>query len=279
MSGGFFYSQSLFSSLSVEMPQCFADLEHHLLKDYPNAYPPDIPEVKRYVHLTWNLCRRLADVEYYASLIQDEMDRNQGPYSARIISTLLVGHFSACKAMVDASAITLVDLYSLGLKSRKRILSDKEQDFARSSKGGLWPTLRAEQPTVAKRYSKFQGTFGEIFAWRDAAVHRVHPLVVTMMGIDTESRQGTLIGFNLNPDPQGRQKPIKGKEPHDPLHFHRRWMPYLKELAEATCWDIETHSAARLVVPDVVTTVRLNAAWIDARHNEAIKLTRWDCNS
>lgn len=256
------------SNIDVPVPACFVALEQHFGPSIPkNVRPDDAPDVGKYVALAGNLCRRLGDVEYYVKLITDELDSKRGAFTAKAVSSLLVGYFSACKGVLDAGAMALANLYSLGLKSRRRELVNKEMDFARQGKGSFWAALASEQPAVHRRFTRFTGTFGEVFEWRDAAIHRIHPLVITQMRRDAETGVAHIDSFGLvlDADPAfsklwNQKNPWKTT---DPLHFHKKWQPQLVEFCTEVCQDIIGQSAKRIVVPKPLETAAINAALID----------------
>lgn len=188
----------------------------------------------------------MGDVEFYGQRIDDELATMRGTYTATTVSSLLVGHFSACKSVLDASAITLARLYRLGHKTRGQQLRSKEMDFARQGKGKYWAVLQSEQSDVYKRYARFQGTVGEIIKWRDAAVHRVFPLVVTALARNPETGIAAIHHFKLaldpDPDPNKAWSERKSVRWTDPLHFHRKWHPQLLSLCEEVCRDIKSQT-------------------------------------
>lgn len=243
----FFYNRSMHSVIGQPVPLCFLDLEQHFgPKVPPKCFPLLAPRVGPTIALAENLCRRMGDVEYYGQRISDELETMRGSYTAKTVSSLLVGHFSACKSVLDASAITLARLYHVGRKSRGRELASKEMDFARQGKGSFWSLLQSEQPAVSKRYVRFTGPFGEIIEWRDAAVHRVFPLVVTAVARRPETGIASIHHFDLalEPDPDvaklfSRPKSVRQS---DPLHFHRKWHPHLLALCEEVCRDIKSQT-------------------------------------
>jgi hypothetical protein len=222
---GFFYASSMHSNIEVPVPDCFVELEKLFAGSVPtNVRPDDAPGVGEYVALADNLCRRLGDVDYYAKLVTDEMATMRGTWAAKATCSLLVGYFSACKSVLDAGAIALSKLYALGVKTGRKPLANKEMDFARTNKRNFWWVLLEEQPAVHARYIGFAGTFGEIFNWRDAAVHRIHPFVIATVTRDSETNVHSMHGFDLvlDADPAfsklwHQDKPWKYAEP---LHFH-----------------------------------------------------------
>ena len=81
-----------------------------------------------------------------------------------------MAYFNACKSLLDAGAITLAQVYNLNLR-------DKQMDF---SKQIFWERLEDRTgPTINSRYEPFRSLFDEIIKWRDAAVHRTTPFVIT----------------------------------------------------------------------------------------------------
>ncbi len=233
----FFFNQSGYLLLHEPVPNCFIRLESHLAPRVPNGWHPTMI---REVALALNLCVRMADVEHYGRQIASELKAQKGGYSAIAISTHLVGHFSACKAVLDASAILLANLYDLKQGKSGGKLTGKEMDFA---KGAIWNSLQAEQPEASRRYNRLRKIMDEIIDWRDAALHRAAPLVVTKLGRDPQTNICHIIGYEMadepEPDPVKVFSHDKSLNWVDPLHFHNKWRPSLLQLCEETCRDIE----------------------------------------
>lgn len=239
----FFYNRSIYSVIEQPVPACFLDLEQHFGPKIPvNVFPLVAPGVGPTIELAENLCRRMGDVEFYMKRIADELATLNGTHTAMTVSSLLVGHFGACKSVLDAGAITLARLYRLGRTIKGRDLTNKEMDFARQGKGNYWAILQSEQGDVYQRYARFQGVVGEIVTWRDAAVHRVFPLVITALARQPKTSVHEIhhFDFALDPDPDYNKVWSQSKLVRwsDPLHFHRRWQPKLLALCEEVCRDI-----------------------------------------
>ncbi len=122
-------------------------------------------------------------------------------------------------------------------------------DFA---KGAIWNSLQAEQPEASRRYNRLRKIMDEIIDWRDAALHRAAPLVVTKLGRDPQTNICHIIGYEMadepEPDPVKVFSHDKSLNWVDPLHFHNKWRPSLLQLCEETCRDIEAVWYEKLLV-------------------------------
>jgi hypothetical protein len=152
---------------------------------------------------------------------------------ATMIGTYLVGYFSACKSLLDAGSITLAKLYHLNL-------TNKQMDFSKGSQ--FWKELQEKQATVYHRYIKFNGLVDDIVKLRDAAVHRITPLVIVHApeNPDKTPRDKQKIRMVLEPDTTfstfvKNHKKITWVKP---LHFHNKWKSLLIEFCEEVCLDI-----------------------------------------
>lgn len=140
-----FASRSAYGFTSTPIPSCFLDLEAHLDRRLPAPY-------ERFMHssnrLAENLCRRMGDADWYAGRVEEALGTLE-PFPASVMAgTLLVGHFSACKSVLDAVAIAVARIHHLGRRSRGSELADRDMDLA---KGRFWAALRAEQPKAYAR--------------------------------------------------------------------------------------------------------------------------------
>lgn len=192
------------------------------------------------VILAENLCRRLADIELFAQYISEAQRESNAFRAAILIGTFLVAYFNACKSLMDAGAITLARIYNLSLKN-------KETDF---SKKIFWQQLEKQiGPTIVDRYASFNSLFGEIVKWRDAAVHRLTPFVVTHVPGSPENipREKMVIKMVDQPDTDisvivKRAKDVRWM---DPLDCHKQWRDHLLGFCEQVCLDIRTQASKK----------------------------------
>lgn len=160
---GYFYAQSMHSTIETEVPSGFLKIEQAFRSRVPRNVRPDMVDgLGPFVQLAENVCRRMGDVEYYAHLVRIELEKKEGTFSAKATSTLLVGFFAACKSVLDSIAITLARVFRLGIKTLKSEVAPKQMDFARQGKGSFWSLLASEQNGAFNRYNKHSGTMGEI---------------------------------------------------------------------------------------------------------------------
>jgi len=233
----YFWTAYRFGHFTV--PACFEELDEvfdrlpfrndKILLTHSNALLSDLGQ---------NLCRRMADIELYAWYVSEAMKHPDTMVASVQIGTFLVGHFSACKSLLDAAAITLANIYSLGL-------SNKQMDFSRPK---FWNQLKQRQQTVYDRYTPFKGLSNEVIEWRDSAVHRTTPLVVAHIpdGPDKTPRDKQEIRMVAKPDARFfTVVEMRNRTPWvDPLHFHRKWRGQLIRLCEEVCIDIRDSLAS-----------------------------------
>jgi len=175
----------------------------------------------------------MGDVELYASYISAAIKGLDTFKGAILVGTLLVGYFTACKSLLDAGAVTLAKVYNLPL-------TNKEMDF---SKPKFWRQVEDQMgPVIRSRYYLFKNLFDEIIKWRDAAVHRLTPLVVTHSpGPPDEAHQERLeIKMAAQPDADISTVAASGRKIQwvQPLHHHGQWENQLLEFCKEVCLDI-----------------------------------------
>jgi len=75
----------------------------------------------------------MGDIDTYAQDISDVLNDSAPKYREILVGTLLVGYFSACKALFDAAAISLSKVYSLTStdKNGQHPLKYKQMDFSK----------------------------------------------------------------------------------------------------------------------------------------------------
>lgn len=227
-----FTTQTPYAALSIAIPGCFVALEQRF-----DAYFPTLGALLSdpRVALAENLCRRMGDVEFYASVIPTSATNPNHEWS--LTGTYLVGHFVACKSVLDAAAIAVTMLYQLtdihlGLKG----LAKREQDL---TKGKFWSVLSSREPTVYKRYSLFRQFAKDVQERRDVAVHRVTPLV-TKREDENGVSQGLLLFDEKDADVASFSVNLQNGNVTlvELLHFHHQWQPTLLKLCDEVCKDI-----------------------------------------
>jgi hypothetical protein len=237
-----FYNRTPFSYVSTPVPECFLRLDAYFDLRLSALSEGEL-DTHPSVILAENLCRRLADTVYYATIIADVLRGNLGASNvfakATLTGSLLVGHFSSCKSVLDASSIALARTY--GIK-----MTNKEMDFA---KPRFWKQLRNDQPEVYKRYDRFRPLIQEIVLWRDASVHRTTPMVV-VAGPDDPAVKPETASVKMFLEPDVDVSTIVSRmhsagagdlwvEPH---YLHVKWYDQLVELCCETCADIEARA-------------------------------------
>ncbi len=228
----YFSSRSAYCILSVPVPAPFTILEMALAARFPQAsFPPGDPAVA----LAENLCRRMSNIDFFAEQITDAITARNDTKRAWVLNALLVAYFSASKSLLDAGAIAVAETYKLNL-------ANKEMDFA---KGRIWQRLEKDHGDVFARYKPFRAWMtGEVIVWRDAAVHRLAPLVIPVVVrdaaglVDANTMQ---FEFPLDPDIDNAQ--LWASHPPSlkwvaPLHFHQEWRDRFVYFCSEVCHDI-----------------------------------------
>ncbi len=216
----------------AELPRCFVELDEILGAEDSNediVLAINTPKVK----MAENICRRMADIDWYANNIEAAMQEENTGKASLLTMTLLVGYFGSCKSLLDAAAISVNKIYILGLK-------EKEQDFG---KGKFWNQLRGSDFNAFNRYSPFRALAEEVIKWRDAAVHRQSPVILPS-GITGERPRDELKIWLVNaPEPQIQGHTITVPEGEDviikPLDLHAKWRSEFVRLCGQLCLDIK----------------------------------------
>jgi len=230
-----FYNRTAYTLPNMPAaPRCFIELDEYF--DTRFTTPAGIKH--EHVILAENLCRRMADVELYASYISKAKESPNALRGAILVGTLLVGYFVACKSLLDAGAITLAKVYVLSL-------TNKETDF---SKQKFWKELDKKAGlTITGRYAPFKGLFKEIIEWRDSVVHRFTPFTVTHSPDDPDKvpRGEQEIKMVARPDTviSTVVKTPKSIPWVEPLHFHRKWRDELIGFCGEVCQDIQDRTS------------------------------------
>jgi hypothetical protein len=233
---GYFRDNSSFRALKAEPPSCFTDLEPHF---EPLIATLRHPECDPVIALAANLCRRLADVIVYAWDVK-EVYKSPGDGRHLMIATRLVGYYSACKALLDAGAITLTTQYGL-VKSPGVPLPLKEQDFA---KGAIWTALERQHKPVFDRYKGFRKTIDDVRDWRDAIVHRVTPLTLGQLGRFPGTNNAQFHSYVMALDRGASLSDLLDKKSPTvpPTYHHDTWGPDFERFCIEVCADIKATS-------------------------------------
>ena len=228
----YFYGTSLYSHMShVELPKCFVELDEILGAEDSNediVLAMNMPKVK----MAENICRRMADIDWYANNIEAATQEDNIGKATFLTMTLLVGYFGSCKSLLDAAAISLNEINSLGLK-------EKEQDLG---KGRFWNQLIGSNFNAFKKYKPFRSLGREVIKWRDSAVHRQSPIILPN-GITGERPRDELKIWLINdPEPRIQGHAITVAEGENvrinPLSLHTKWRSKFVSLCGQLCSDI-----------------------------------------
>lgn len=215
----------------IQIPQCFIDLDVALGEEDQSddvVHAMQSPKVR----LAENLCRRMADVDWYAKCVKSTMQEENMGKATFLCSTWLVGYFSSCKSLIDAAAITISRVLRLGL-------SNREQDFG---KGRFWNSLREASRADHDRYAVYRSVANSVISWRDAAVHRQSPFILPSGTTGERPRDQQKIWLINSPEPTIDGNVItveEGKDVRiDPLSLHEDWRDEFVSLCGAVCDDI-----------------------------------------
>lgn len=216
----------------IELPKCFVELDEILGAEDSNediVLAINMPKVK----MAENICRRMADINWYANNIEAALQEENTGKASLLTMTLLVGYFGSCKSLLDAAAISLNQIYSLGLK-------EKEQDFGKKR---FWNQLRDNNFNAFNRYNTFRALAKEVIKWRDSAIHRQSPIILPS-GITEERPRDELKIWLINaPEPQIQGHAITVADGEDvlikPLALHAKWRSEFVRLCCQLCLDIK----------------------------------------
>ncbi len=231
-----FWNRTPFLLIDEPMPDCFKQLEERLAG---YCEPLRSEEYERAEQVCW----RMANVEFYAAAIRNELNAANIHEAAIRVQSYLVSYFSACKSLLDAGSITLNVVYDLEL-------SGPQQDFGRKD---FWSQLAEKEASAYKRYEPLRPTFASIKKWRDATIHRV-PAVSIPSGPgppDEVEMDDMSILVPREPDVTIRKLVLEGV-PSDmwgPLSLHEKWKPELVELCVRLCDDIGRWAQRRYESP------------------------------
>ncbi|MFH0897504.1 MAG: hypothetical protein V1850_05615, partial [Candidatus Bathyarchaeota archaeon] len=188
------------------------------------------------VLLAHNLFLRISDIDNYSQDISVVLNGSVHKYGEIRVGTLLVGYFSACKALLDAAAISLSTLYSLTFTDKKgeRPLRLKQRDFSKT----YFRKALEKDIALKNRFEKFKLVSDDVVSWRDVAVHRVPTLVVQRP--NATKHMEIKMAVKPEADMLYFMNSQDDKDWMDPLDLHRKWRPLFIELCEEVCRDIRT---------------------------------------
>lgn len=231
----YFYNRTAYSLNLPNMtpPQCFIELDEY----FGTLFTTSAGLANESVRLAENLCRRIADVELYAHYISEAQKGPNTFKAAILVGTFLVGYFNSCKSLLDAGAITLAKVYNLNLKN-------KEMDFSKSI---FWRQLENQTgPVIKERYASFKSLFNEVIKWRNAAVHRITPFVITHSPgepdkVPREKMEIKMVAQS-DADISLVVKGARSIQWVEPLHYHKKWLSQLIEFCKEVCLDIRSQT-------------------------------------
>lgn len=236
----FFYNRSAYRLIekSVDIPLFFRSFDLYL------KMPTTKRNVARYyedLSLAENICRRMGDVEYYATQISKQLSIRKNLFDESVlVGTFLVSYYAACASLLDAMAISLNKTYQLNLKSKKQSLLDKQFKLK----------LKQADKQIYQHFFTHIDMFNQIREWRDSSIHRQTPMVIVVGPGDptdsfTDKHRISLLSVK---DPDRYELYQRNSRPKfvDPLHHHKKWRPNLINLCEQTCNSILNKSPCKL---------------------------------
>lgn len=230
-----FYNRTAYSLNlpNMTVPQCFIELDNY----FDTLFQTSAGLTNESTVLAENLCRRMADVELFSQYVSEAQRKPNAFRAAILIGTFLVAYYNSCKSLLDAGAIALARVYNLKLKN-------KETDF---SKKIFWRQLETQTGLViVGRYTPFKGLFDEIVEWRDAAVHRLTPFVVTHSpsNPDEVPREQLEIRMVAQPDTDISEVVKKAGNIQwvECLYHHKKWRKQLIDFCGELCFDIRSQT-------------------------------------
>jgi hypothetical protein len=223
----FFYNRTAYRLLDSKIPVCFVALDVYFGKKNSDY-------IDKKISLAENICRRMSDIEYFAFQIKNNLAQKRDIWDDSVlIGTLLTSLYGSYKSLFDATAITLNYIYELGL-------TPKEQDF---NKPVLWKRLQSKSETLHKRYFLFKDLSREVSDWRDAAIHRVTPIVMPVGPGDPGKIPINKFDVKLfNQKGMDLVELVNEKvKPNfvEPLYHYEKWHDQLLKICEEICKDIE----------------------------------------
>lgn len=225
----FFYNRTMYRFMDIQVPDFFIDLDKFFDKYFVDPNEIFSSEGRSFAE---NTCRRMAAIDMFAENISSTIE-TEDPFKAAILcSSLLVAYLSSCKSLLDTCAITLAKIYELPL-------TNKQMDF---SKGKFWNELEAANKSTHDKYQTYRPLFGEVIKWRDAAIHRISPLIlVHSPGKPSEvNREDKKVRMVSRPDVDQLYviRNINDLDWVDPLSLHHKWRDQFLDLCELLCGSI-----------------------------------------
>ncbi len=162
-----FHNRTAFRVLKDPLPDAFRDLDQHIIRKYYS----DLVQAwgsKQFGHAE-NLCRRYGDVLLMRHHVEEALARDSRPEGAALGTSYLTAYLTSVKSLLDVIAIMLSDVYGLGL-------SGGDLDLA---KDVFWTPFSLVRKSEANRYANLRPWFKEVSNRRDAAIHRVAPILIT----------------------------------------------------------------------------------------------------
>jgi hypothetical protein len=231
----YFYERTGYKLNDKPAPSCFLHLDEHFDRSPALA---DTGVLHLPVLLAESICGRIADVEFYVSLMEEVRKRQAlekgGDIKAAVRTrSYLLGYLGVARSLLDSGAMTLALLYTLPIQVAERTFRHAE----------FWQQLATLQPHVHRRYHPSRLFFQEVFRWCDESVVRIPPLLASHHHFGPFSNREMHLRAL---DQTELDLPMLTREPLrltwlDPLALHDRWRPHWQALCEKLCQDIAAH--------------------------------------
>jgi hypothetical protein len=232
-----FYLRTTYRLSEEPVPACFLTLDDHFAAKLP---PVEDGALHYGMVLAELVCSRMADVEMYAFLMDDarqrqslkaaEMNHDADLKTAVMTRAFLVAYLGACRALLDAAALTLGTLYEIPL-------TGSECSFRN---GDFWHQFVMLAPNAHRRYHGQRLFYNEVNQWADETASRIAPLVLLQHHYGAFARREVLLQAldERHIDIEDLTAEGVGRNWIDPLVLHTRWKPQLLTLCERLCLDI-----------------------------------------
>lgn len=228
-----FYNRTAFRVLKDPLPDAFRDLDQHIIRKYPDLI--QAWGSKQFRHAE-NLCRRYGDVLLMRHHIEEALTRESRPEGAALGTSYLTAYLTSVKSLLDVTAIMLSDVYRLHL-------SGGQLDLA---KDVFWKRFKSTQKSEADRYANLKPWFKEVADRRNAAVHRVAPILITAgpgHPNEVDPLLTTVLMINRwDVEAQDLMRPASAllRRMIPPLDLVRHWQSKVSQLVHLACEDLSS---------------------------------------
>ena len=228
-----FYNRTAFRVLQDPLPDALHNLDQDILQRFPDLI--QAWGSKQFGHAE-NLCRRYGDVLLMQHHAEEALARSSRPEGAALGTSYLTAYFASVKSLLDVTAIMLDDVYSLGF-------SGGDLDLA---KDHFWNRFNSTRRAEADRYASVKPWFKEVRNRRDAAIHRVAPILMTAgpghpNKVDPSLTTVLMVDLlDVKVQDLMKPNPAFSRSMISPLDLLRGWQPKLFQIMELACEDLRS---------------------------------------